>query len=517
MMTYFARFCGGTALALVLTPHSGLAEVTADDVWRNQKDYMAVFGGDFVASADRVGNTLTISDASLAFEMPFNLGSVTLALPDHDLVDNGDGTVAVIYPDPVVLGIAADITGKGSFLTNFEFDMQAYKTVASGEPKDVTYTWSLERMDMRAKDTEIDFQGANGEKLKDFQLTLQGSFYDMAGVTRIKIGKHVEIENAYSTGLQEIRFNGGTANEQINHVSGSQSMVIETLAVLPRNGMDIMNLAAAVQDGLALEATMLTKGSHSSEINLKDGTVVSEQSTRAGEQSVDYELGQAGLRMDASVLNAELDVKPGNALPFSLQLHVEKAGANVVLPLSASSELQGFTFAVSLEGLKMADDLWALLDPQEKLPRDLANVTTDFTGKVLNKINWLDFLTVKQTFDQGEVPVEIHEVTLGGLLVEMAGAKLTGSGAASFDNSDLASRGGIPKPSGVVDLVLSGGNGLLDNLVAMGLISDQDAMGARMAVAVFTLADPEAGEDVLKSRLEMTEEGHILANGQRIQ
>ena len=266
-----------------------------------------------------------------------------------------------------------------------------------------------------------------------------------------------------------------------------------------------------------MQATMTTKGAHRSEVGLKDGEVVSETSSRVGEQLVDYGLDQTGLRIDATVLDAEVDMKPSKDIPFALQFQVDKGRGHVVLPLSTSSELQDFTYAFSLEGVDMADSLWALFDPQEKLPRDPVNVTTDFTGKVLNKVNWLDFLTVKATFDKGEVPVEIHEVTMNGLLLEMAGAKLTGSGAASFDNSDLESRGGLPKPSGAVDLVLSGGNGLLDNLVAMGLVSDQDATGARMAVAVFTAPDPDAGEDVLKSRLEMNEEGHILANGQRIQ
>ena len=55
------------------------------------------------------------------------------------------------------------------------------------------------------------------------------------------------------------------------------------------------------------------------------------------------------------------------------------------------------------------------------------------------------------------------------------------------------------------------------DLVALGILSDEDAMGARLGVAVIASPDPDAKGDVLRSRLEMTQEGHILANGQRVQ
>ena len=67
---------------------------------------------------------------------------------------------------------------------------------------------------------------------------------------------------------------------------------------------------------------------------------------------------------------------------------------------------------------------------------------------------------------------------------------------------------------GAVDLKLTGGNALLDTLVASGLVPAQTAMGARMILGIFAV--PDAGEDTLKSRLEFTRDGSILANGQRI-
>ena len=63
--------------------------------------------------------------------------------------------------------------------------------------------------------------------------------------------------------------------------------------------------------------------------------------------------------------------------------------------------------------------------------------------------------------------------------------------------------------------VCAGVNGLLDNLVAMGLLPDEEAMGARMAMGMF--ARPGGEEDTLVSKIEVDgETGQVLANGQRL-
>ena len=65
-----------------------------------------------------------------------------------------------------------------------------------------------------------------------------------------------------------------------------------------------------------------------------------------------------------------------------------------------------------------------------------------------------------------------------------------------------------------MNLALSGGNTLLDTLVGMGLLPEEQAMGARLMSGLF--ARPGDGPDTLVSTIEMKEDGSILANGQRI-
>jgi hypothetical protein len=111
-------------------------------------------------------------------------------------------------------------------------------------------------------------------------------------------------------------------------------------------------------------------------------------------------------------------------------------------------------------------------------------------------------------------PAELNALTLNSLTVRLAGAELTGEGDFTFDNSDLESFGGMPAPLGAIDLRLVGGNGLLDKLVAMGLLPQDQASGARMMMGLF--ARPGEGDDTLVSRIEVNEEGQVLANGQRL-
>ena len=515
-MTKTAHLFCSTALVLAMAPQYATADVTADDVWQNQQDYMATLGGDLTTSAVRNGDTLSISDVALAYQLPFDMGSLTFSLVGFSMTEQGDGTVAITYATPTTIGFAVEIAEQGSFSGNVDFSMQGYVNIASGAPGDVTYEWSVDRMGFQSRDIELHPKKPTDDQPKVVTLTAAGSVSDMSGTTRVAVAELVSTDSSYSFGRQDFTFGGEADDGRFTYKSGADGVTGFGKLALPRNGMDIMNLAAALREGLAYTGETKTTGYHTSQITEENDVVVSSQSSRVVEQTGQYALDNSGLRMKGTVVDAEMEMQPGAELPFLLRLQVEEASGGMTLPLSAGAELQDVAFDFLLEGLTMAEDMWALFDPQQTLPRDPMTIKMDLLAKVLNKVDWLDFLTVKAVMDSGEVPVELHEMTLNDLRVDIAGAQLTGSGAGRFDNSDLESLDGFPKPIGVIDLALKGGNGLLDSLVAMGLLSDEDAMGARMATAVFTTPDPDTGADVLKSRLEMTEEGYVLANGQRL-
>ncbi|KZY37515.1 hypothetical protein A3731_41755 [Roseovarius sp. HI0049] len=112
------------------------------------------------------------------------------------------------------------------------------------------------------------------------------------------------------------------------------------------------------------------------------------------------------------------------------------------------------------------------------------------------------------------MPGELNSLDLNSLTVSAAGAELTGDGSFTFDNSDMTTFEGMPAPTGSVNLMLVGGNALLDKLVAMGFVPEEQAAGARMMMGLFAV--PGDGEDTLTSTIEVKGDGQVLANGQRI-
>jgi hypothetical protein len=162
----------------------------------------------------------------------------------------------------------------------------------------------------------------------------------------------------------------------------------------------------------------------------------------------------------------------------------------------------------------LPDQLWSMFDPGAQLPRDPATLLIDLSGKGRLFFDLLDPEQVERMEDSETAPGEVESLTLHDLTLDVAGATLTGEGAFTFDQSDTESFGGAPAPEGALDLRLVGGNGLLDKLIAMGLVPQDQATGVRMMMGLF--ARPGPGEDELVSKIEVTEDGQVLANGQRI-
>ena len=282
---------------------------------------------------------------------------------------------------------------------------------------------------------------------EEFTMTGEGSFSDMSGKTRIQVGELVTTQSSYTFGSQEVSFGAEMEGSGFAFIGGAKSVDGTSTVSLPRNGMDIMNLAAALRDGLTLEATTRTVGYHASQITEENGEVVRNQTTRTREQSAQYGLDQTSIRVKGTVQDADIEMSASEDLPFPVKFQVAQGTGGMTLPLSASTDLQDVSYDFSLEGLSLSDELWDMFDPQKTLSRDPVALAMDVSAKVLNKVDWLDFMTVKARIDSGDIPVELHEMKLNGLTLDMAGAKLTGSGSGRFDNTDLESFDGFPRPT----------------------------------------------------------------------
>ena len=73
----------------------------------------------------------------------------------------------------------------------------------------------------------------------------------------------------------------------------------------------------------------------------------------------------------------------------------------------------------------------------------------------------------------------------------------------------------IPTLVGSIFINASGINALIQSLGEMGLLPAQQAGFAQMMLGMFTV--PGDAPDTLKTEIQLTEDGGILANGQRLQ
>jgi len=224
-------------------------------------------------------------------------------------------------------------------------------------------------------------------------------------------------------------------------------------------------------------------------------------------------MGESGLGYAGGQYNVSIDIA-GAVVPLPVSGSCAEFVFDILCPSTESDDAQDFSLTLTLGDFTMSDLIWGIMDPTGQLPRDPATIALDLVGKAKLLANILDPMVAAQ-LETGPPPAELEALTIQDLEVSAAGASLTGTGDFTFDNSDTSTFDGLPRPVGYVDLQLVGGNGLLDKLVSMGLLPQEQAGGARMMMGLFAV--PGDGPDTLNSRLEINDQGHILANGQRIQ
>jgi hypothetical protein len=202
----------------------------------------------------------------------------------------------------------------------------------------------------------------------------------------------------------------------------------------------------------------------------------------------------------------------GTSIPFpEVQVAYDEASFELRMPLGKAEEPQDFTLNTRLKALTVSDFLWSMFDPGATVPRDPATLIIETSGKLKPLVDLLDEKQVEQGIMSGK-PAEIHAFDINKVQLTVAGAELLADGALTFDNTQPPMLGGVaPMPTGKVNLSLSGANGLLGKLQAIGLVQPDMVMGFGMFAGM--LAKPGPGPDTLMSVIDIQEGGRILANG----
>lgn len=498
------------ALCMYAIAQPATADIAPADVWADWKSYMESAGYSITATEEASADQLTLRDVVLQVELPEEDGTFAIEMESIIFSDRG-ADVDVTLPDQIRMimnGTSEEGQTGNAVIVIDQTDPQLR---ASGDPSDLVYDYAA-RMVRIALDEII----ADGQALGPEFIRAEMKIADVSARTEMQTGDQRRMVQTMQTGAAEYALFVKDPAPDVNDSLDLKGRV----ASLAANGSSLMpkDIAAADlnaflgSDADANGSFTFGPGGYTALFDNADGGGTINTESQGG--TIEVGLNEAGIayrvRQNGLALNVLM-----NAFPLPISVAAAQSGLDLLFPVRKGDEPENFKLAFALRDFTMSDAIWGMFDPTGQLPRDPATLALSLSGTARVLVDILDTEQVEALSESGAVPVELDTANIDDLSLSLAGAALTGKGAFVFDNSDTTTFNGMPKPVGSIEMRLSGGNTLLDKLVAMGLLPEDQAMGARMMLGLFAV--PGEGEDVLNSTIEINEAGHIIANGQRIQ
>ncbi len=502
------RLTGVSALAICAFTTPALADVTPQQVWDDLESYMQGFGYSVTGTETADGNNLTVSDVVMSMALPDMEGAVTFSMGSLDLMDQGDGTVLINFPAQMPIQVKGVEDGEDIDVT-INFGQEDMKLIVSGEENNLTYDYTATKMTVG-----LGKMMADGQEITRDMLRLDVEAGPISGTsTVVRADGMQSVSQTFDYGdlTYDVAFNDpdsedtGLFNGAMNGVYGSGETVMP-------EGVDYSDSNAVFQSGFGIDFTMGHKGGRM-EFAVSEHGDTTNGKTKSASGGLTMAMSADNLTYKVTGTEFSMDLS-GPEIPVPVSAQMAETGFTLSAPMKPADAPQDATLEIVLGGFEMAEMLWNIFDPAANLPRDPATIRIAMDAKVSPFASFFDQEAMEKMDEEGGVPGEINSVNLREFIIDAVGGKIAGTGAFTFDNSDMESFDGMPRPEGKLDLSVSGANGLIDKLIGMGLMSDEDAMGARMMMGMFTV--PGAEPDTATSVIEVNAEGHVLANGQRL-
>ena len=495
-----------SAIGLVFLATSASAAVTPQEVWASWQAMLTSAGQELtVGDTADSGSAIEVTDVAVTQKDPMG-GSASISFDKLTFTDNGDGTVTVAMPDsyPLALAFPAEADGPGSM--KLTVSQPGMTIVAGGSATETSYDFTAPSMTIKL-DEITDASGKVLDTQADMVMTEATAKYLVA-----QDGDKTGLDMSYAAKGVVLNVSGTD-----NSGSGGQGKGTVSLADLSGTtkgnflGADIMaNMAVALNSGFTMDSTM-SFGAMLADLDITEASGPTKMTAVATGGGFNVAMNKDRMNYGTSLTGAKFTVS-GAEIPFpQVELAFAESGFNVMMPVSKSDSPQDFTFLTKLVDFTVSEDIWAIIDPGAALSREPATVIVDLKGTGF----WTkDIMDPSVQMDGMEAPGELHSLDLTQVLAKAAGAEVSATGGLTFDNADLATFDGVPRPEGKITVGIKGVNQLVDNLIAIGILSDDDAMGFRMGLAMF--ARPGAGPDELTSEIEF-KDGGLFANGQQLQ
>ncbi|MHC0052284.1 DUF2125 domain-containing protein [Actibacterium sp. D379-3] len=502
-MKYWASISTAALLAGAFSAQSAAADITAQQAWDAITALGESYGEQITGTPSMSGDTLTIRDAGFTFAAPE--ATITGTLGDIALKELGNGTVEVTAGTEFPMTMAITPEDGEDVDIAMVLRQSGLKTIVSGTPDDLAYDSSADTFAIALSEMKVD-----GEPL---EMDMLISLAALAGKYRItQMGTMKGVTSALTAKALGMTLNVVAPEDETGHVNMSASIAdlsSTNRSTLPVAG-DFSDMAALLKAGMVADGQM-TYGPAAMTFDFADEVESGVIKASASGGSLDIAMSGETMTYGGSQTGVDIAIS-GSQIPVpEITARMAETTFNLMMPIAKSDTPADFALLTALRGLTLGDNVWGLFDPAGTLPRDPANLVLDLSGKARLAFDMFDPAAAQQLTGAAG---ELHALDINDLELTVAGASLTGTGGFTFDNTDLTTFNGMPAPAGAANLKLTGGNGLMDKLVAMGLLPEDQVMGFRMMLGLF--ARPGEGDDTLVSEITVTDDGQVLANGQRL-
>lgn len=494
-----------TALSLVLMAQAASAEVTPAEVWGNWQALVTSAGQeltfDNVAESD---DQVAVTGAVLTYTDDLG-GSFSASIDSIVFADNGDGTVTVTMSESYPMTLAFPADSEGPSAMRLTVNQPGLSIIAGGSATETSYDFTAPTVSV-VLDEVKDQAGTVLDTKADIALTGTTARYLVATE-----GEATRVDSSFAAEAFALNLSGTNPDD-----GGSGTF---TLSLADLNGSTkgnllgaemMANMATALNSGFATDTNM-SFGAMALDANITEAagpTVIKGTATGGG---FVLALDKVRVNYGSSLSGANFSIS-GAEIPFpEVVVGFAESAFNVLVPASKSDTPQDFAYLTKVVDLTISDDVWGLFDPAAVLSRDPATIVVDVKGTG----RWFqDIMDPEAEMDGMEPPGQIDTVDLTQVLLKAAGAEVAASGALEIDNSGATTFQGMPAPTGTINVDIKGVNKLIDNLIAMGILPEDQAMGARMMLGMFTR--PGTEPDQVTSVIEF-KDGGLFANGQQLQ
>lgn len=500
-MVYSKTLRGAVCVAAIFAGASAQAEVTAEQVWNSFKTQLEVYGEDGlnIGAEDISGGEVSVNDISLTFAD--DEVTIITQIGDLDLVERGDGTVLVTMQEsyPII------ITGEDGVVVTLDVTQRDLELVVSGDPEAMNYAFTAESYGVAFRDA------VDGDVTITGDATLTAM--DVAGSYDITTnGDLQDIVSDVSVGMVDILVDfivPGGNGEYVTAAGKISGLTSQGEATVPLNA-DFENPDNIFAEGFALNGGYQIAGADYVFDFNADGDQAS-GSASTGPVSLSAEMNAQTVAYESMTRDIALNLV-ASEFPVPLEVSLAEYGVNFRMPVGITEDPAPFALGFDLVDLTISDMLWDMFDPGAVLPRDPATLQIGLSGTAIAKADFLDPANA-DAFEGEDLPFAPYSLSLETLRIAAAGALITGSGDFVFDNTDTETFAPMPRPEGDAVIEISGLNGLLDNLVSMGLVPEDQIMGPRMMMGMFARA---TGDDRMEIAVEVTPSGEVKVNGNRV-